>query len=256
MIFLLGGNGFVGSGFARWCAANGRELVVLTRTNYADYVGKRCSIFVNANGNSKKPLAAQQPLFDFDASVRSVRASLVDFQFDQYVHLSSCDVYPDCSSPATTLEEQVLDPSQQSPYGFHKSLAEQCVRHGAKRHLICRLGGFVGPGLKKNAIFDIVWGEKLWLDPDSELQFMHTDDCARIIMGLAESGAATNRTLNVCGAGVVRLREVMAWAGRSPPVNPGSPKVRYEVATAALARLTDVPPTPTVARRFVEQAVR
>jgi len=250
MIFVIGGRGFVGSAIVRRCEALGLEHAVIDRASYASYVGRRCALLVNANGNSRKPLAAKEPLAEFDASVRSVRASLEDFSFDCYVHLSSCDVYPDCSSPETTREEQPLDPAAQSPYGFHKYLAEQCVRHGAGKHVIFRLGGFVGPGLKKNAIFDILHGGPLWLDPESELQFLHTGDCARIVLDLAQAG--TEGTYNLCGAGVVKLADVMRERGREVPVQPGSPRVRYEVSVERVRALAEIPET----RRTVFQFVR
>ena len=123
MIFIIGGGGFVGSAFVRSCAKAGKEFSIINRQNYGEFVGKRCDVLINANGNSKKFLAQKDPLQDFDASVRSVRASLIDFRHDYYIYLSSCDVYPDCSSPETTSEDQKLDVSEQSPYGFHKYLA-------------------------------------------------------------------------------------------------------------------------------------
>lgn len=250
MIFVIGGRGFVGSGIVRRCESLGLEHVVIDRASYASYVGGRCSLLVNANGNSRKPLAAKEPLVEFDASVRSVRASLADFSFDRYVHLSSCDVYPDCSSPQTTREEQLLDPAAQSAYGFHKYLAEQCVRHGAGKHLIFRLGGFVGPGLKKNAIFDILHGGPLWLDPESELQFLHTDDCARIVLDLALAG--TTGTYNLCGSGVVKLSDVMRETRREVAVQPGSPRVRYEVSVERIGALAEVPETRQTVFQFVQ----
>ena len=164
-VFLIGGEGFVGSAYARLLARTGIEHAIITRANYDHLVGQHCDVLINANGNSRKPLAVSDPLADFDASVRSVRASLVDFQFERYVHLSSCDVYPDCSSPETTQESVPPEIGRQSPYGFHKYLAEQCVQHAAANWQVFRLGGFVGPGLKKNAIFDILHGGPLWLDP-------------------------------------------------------------------------------------------
>jgi nucleoside-diphosphate-sugar epimerase len=248
-ILILGGGGFVGSGIARQCAARGHDYSVITRANYEQTRGSRCRIFINANGNSRKPLAKQDPVGEFDASVRSVRASLDDFQYDFYVHLSSCDVYPDCSAPEVTREDQPLDPASQSPYGFHKYLAEQCVRHAAPRHLILRLGGFVGPGLKKNAIFDILNGGPLWLDPESELQFMNTDACGGLVLDMAEKQTGT---YNLCGRGVVRLRDVMEAAG-SPDirVNPGSPRVRYEVSVEKVSRVIDVPETRDAVFAFV-----
>ena len=250
MIFLLGGRGLVGSAFARVCEATGTAYTIIDRENYASLAGQSCALFVNANGNSRKPLAVREPLTDFDANVRVTRQTLVDFRFDRYIHLSSCDVYPDCSTPAVTAEEQVLDPAAQSPYGFHKGLGEACVRHAARDWLIFRLGGFVGPGLKKNAIFDILNGGPLWLDPASALQFLHTDAAARIMLDLARRSPG-REIYNLCGAGVVSLEQVMADAGREVPVNPGSPVVQYEVSIEKISRLVTVPPTRQTVAAFV-----
>ena len=255
MIFILGGNGFVGSAFARLCRATGRAHAVLTRQNYDEYRGRACSLLVNANGNSKKFLPREQPLEDFDLSVRSVRASLVDFRYDAYVYLSSCDVYPDCSDPRLSCEDSTPDAARQSPYGFHKYLAEQCVRHAARRHLIFRMGGFVGPGLKKNAVYDILNGGPLWLDPASELQFIPTDRLAEIVVGLAESGAA-NDTFNICGRGTIRLEEIVRLVGRDVPVQPGAARVRYEINLGKIARLVELPETAAAVRQFVCQELR
>lgn len=250
MIFLIGGRGLVGSAFARVLESQGREFAILDRATYKDYVGQSCCLLINANGNSRKPLAKQDPMADFDASVRSVRASLVDFRFERYIHLSSCDVYADCSTPEATREDQPLDPAAQSAYGFHKHLAELCVRHAAPDWLIFRFGGFVGPGLKKNAIFDILNGGPLWLDPASELQFLHTDDAARLVLEVADRGV-TREAVNVCGRGVISLSEVMERTGKYVAVNPGSPRVRYEVSIEKVSRWVEVPETRTAVLDFV-----
>jgi nucleoside-diphosphate-sugar epimerase len=255
MIFILGGHGLVGSAFARVCERSKKQFSIIDRQNYKDHVGLPCDLFVNANGNSRKPLAKSDPLADFDASVRSVRVSLVDFRYEKYIHLSSCDVYPDCSTPQVTMEDQSLDPALQSPYGCHKFLAEQCVRHAAKEWIVFRLGGFVGPGLKKNAVFDILNGGPLWLQPESALQFLHTDDAARIIFDLADRGIS-REALNLCGSGLVRLSEVMEWVGNDVPVKPGSPLVRYDVSLDKIAGLTTIPDTRAAVREFVRAELR
>ena len=248
--FILGGGGLVGSAVVRACEAAGRSYTVIGRENYASMRGKTCDVFVNANGSSRKLLADRDPLADFEANVRSVRASLVDFHFRRYAHVSSCDVYPDCSSPRSTREDIALDPGRQSAYGFHKSLAEQCVRHAAGDWLILRCGGFVGPGLKKNAIFDILNGGPLFLDPDSALQFLHTDRAASILFRLLESGAR-NEVFNVCGKGVVRLSEAAALAPAPVPVQPGSPLVRYEISLEKLSGIVEPPETRPEVLAFV-----
>lgn len=251
-VFILGGRGMLGSAFARFCEKGGRSYTVIARDDYGSLRGRSCDIFINANGNSRKPLASVQPMEDFDASVRSVRASVVDFRYRRYVHLSSCDVYPDCDSAETTREDQRLDPARQSAYGFHKYLAEQCVQHGAPEWLVLRFGGFIGPGLKKNAIYDILHGGPLYLDPASELQYLHTARAAEITFHLLEAGVR-NEVFNVCGKGVVRLSEVAALAPSAVIVQPASPLVRYEISLEKLSRYLEPPETRPEVMAFVRE---
>ena len=251
-VFILGGRGLVGSAVARACAAAGKSFTVIEPDNYASLRGHACEVLVNANGSSSKLLAARDPQADFDANVRSVRASLVDFGFRRYVHFSSSDVYPDSSRPAATREDSPLDPSLQTPYGFHKYLAEQCVRHGAADWLILRGGGFIGPGLRKNAIFDILKGGPLYLDPDSELQYLHTDCAAQIVFRLLETGVR-NEVWNLCAKGTIRLREVAALAPAPVPVEPGSPRVRCELDVEKLSRQVELPQTRPEVLDFVRR---
>lgn len=255
MIFILGGRGFVGSALVRYCEGKGIVHTIITRENYNDLKGKSCNIFINANGNSKKFMAEEQPLAEFDASVRSVRASLADFNADYYVHLSSCDVYPDCSSQATTHEDVEPDVTRQSHYGFHKYLAELCVRHDTQRWLIARMGGFVGPGMKKNPIFDILNGRPLRLDPKSELQYMHTDAFAKILFDLIDQNVG-NQVINVCGAGTISLEEVIACASARVTTVPGSPLVRYEVSIERLRSMVSVPESRNIVREFIARGYR
>ncbi len=180
-VIIIGGEGFVGSAYTRWCQQNSVNHLVINRANYENYIGTKCDLLINANGNSKKFLARENPLLEFDESVRSVRRSLIDFPANKYVFLSSCDVYPDCSTPETTAEDSIININEQSAYGFHKYLAEQCVSHCHSDWLIFRMGGFVGKGIKKNPIFDILQGEKLWLHPESQLQYINTDVAANAV---------------------------------------------------------------------------
>ncbi|MFO0972717.1 MAG: NAD-dependent epimerase/dehydratase family protein [Phycisphaerae bacterium] len=250
MIFVLGGRGFVGSAFVRALRAAGREHVILDRASYAAHAGQPCDLFINANGNSRKPLAASQPLVDFDASVRVVRQTLVDFPARAYLLLSSCDVYPDCSDPRAAVESTPLDPARQSPYGFHKHLAEQCVQHAANNWLVFRMGGLVGPGLWKNAIFDILKGGPLWLHPDSQLQFMSTDWAATTMLALADRGLS-GQTFNLAGAGVIALRDALAAVPHAVTLAPDAPRVRYEVSVDRLRAHLPVPDSRATVLDFI-----
>ena len=169
MILVIGGGGFVGQAYPRLFERLGLPYTIVTRENYDALSGIDCDLLINANGNSKKFLSDQDPVFDFDASVTSVVRSLERFKPRRYVLLSSGDVYPTQRSPAETQESAALDTTQMSRYGFHKYLAEMVVNAIHPAPLVIRMGGFVGPGMRKNAIFDMLNDAPVWLHPDSEL---------------------------------------------------------------------------------------
>ena len=184
MIFIIGGKGYVGQAYPRLFESRGIAYTLVTRENYGELIGQSCSVLINANGNSKKFLADQDPVGEFDASVTSVVRSLADFKADHYVFLSSGDVYPQQDTPSTTREDDPLDMRAMSRYGLHKYTAENLVRAIHPGPLVMRMGGFVGPGMKKNAIFDMLNDQPIWLTPDSELQFISTDRAAALVWSL------------------------------------------------------------------------
>ncbi len=256
-VLVLGAKGFVGSAVAAEAAQRGLHIIAVDKDEYDAARGAACDVLINANGNSKKYLAAQDPALEFDLSVRSVERSLHDFRFGLYVHLSSCDVYADPSSPATTDEDVPVDPRRLSQYGFHKWLAEQLVRHDARRWLIVRMGGFVGPRLWKNSIHDLLTGAPLRVHPDSAYQYLDTRDFARILFTLIHAGLE-GAIVNVTGDGVVRLREVADWLGlAAPPLAEGDlPVEHYEIALDRLRRHIAPPPTRDTVRRFLDECRR
>ena len=238
MIYIIGGRGYVGSGFARYCRSRGLPHEVITRDNYDQFAGTSCDVLVNANGNSRKYLADRDPVAEFDASVRSVAVSLSAFAVKTYVLISTGDVYSDTSSPATTDEDRELDLGRMSRYGLHKSLAERLVMGAHRDWLVVRAGGFVGPGIKKNAVFDILTNAKIWLSPESELQFIHTDRAAEIVMGIVERRGTGRQIVNLGGRGTLRLGELHAAIGSTGQFDPGAPTVRFELSLAKLERLS------------------
>jgi nucleoside-diphosphate-sugar epimerase len=254
MIFILGGKGFLGSALIRYCQGQKWDYAAIDQEEYSAFDGASCDLLINANGNSRKFLASQNPVDDFDLNVRSVRRTLEDFRFGAYVYFSSADVYPDSGSPMATREDQFIDPACQSPYGFHKYLSEQCVRHKAAEWLILRLSGFVGPGLRKNPIHDILSDHPLWVSPDSEFQYLHTRDLARIVFELALDRGIRREVLNVGARGVISTQEAARLAGKHLNVREGSPRVRCELALEKLGRHCAIPQTVETIRDFVRSS--
>lgn len=217
MIYILGSDGFVGSAFMRYCQQHHWPHQGITKANYSEFKGTTCDLFINANGNSKKFLANQNPVNEFELSTLSVYRSLFDFKFKKYVYLSSSDVYPDCSNPNTTQESIFIDESKQSPYGFHKYLSEKIVKKQCPQWLIFRLSGMVGENLRKNPIFDILQGGPLWVKEDSEFQFMNTDDVARIVFSI--SANVQNDIFNLGGSGTIKIGEIIRFLEKTVTYN-------------------------------------
>lgn len=255
-VLILGAKGFVGSAMMREAGRRGLRALGVDLDNYEASRGASCDLLLNANGNSKKFLSDEDPNLDFDLSVRSVARSLRDFRFLRYTHLSTIDVYPEKSDPALNTERAPIDPARLSRYGFHKHLAEQLVRVETPAWLIVRMGGFVGPGLRKNAIYDLLKGQPLRVHPDSRYQFMRSDDMARIVFDLAAAGAG-HEILNVAGDGLVSPREVAATIPHASlegaPMD--KPPERYEVNIEAIRSRTAVPRTADAVARFVRDVL-
>lgn len=252
---VLGAGGFIGSTVVAEAQRRGFRTLGVTRQNYETHKGTACALLVNANGNSKKFLARENPPLDFDLSVRSVHQSLHDFPADTYVHLSTIDVYSEVMDPAKNHENAPIDTARLSPYGFHKLLAEQLVRHYAKRWLILRMGGFVGPGLRKNSIYDLLKGAQLRVHPDSSYQYLDSRFLASLAFDLPQRGLA-GETINCAGSGLISVREIAALipGAALPPMPAGQPE-RYEVNTAKLRALVPVPSTRDTVSAFVARVL-
>jgi nucleoside-diphosphate-sugar epimerase len=212
-VTVIGANGFVGSSFVRLLADRPDvELLCVTRQNFESLPPTHSDVVIEAACNSKKFLADQDPLSEFESSVTHRLKSVLRFTGELHMHISSVDVYSDLTSPTATREDSPIDPGGVSRYGMHKFLAEQLVRHYAPRWVVLRLAGMVGPGLRKNPVYDILHGNSLRIHPDSQYQFMLTDEVARVAWGLIERGTE-RETFNLCGDGLISMREIARLAG-------------------------------------------
>lgn len=256
-VTVIGANGFVGSAFARLLKNKpGIKLTEVTRENYAEWRGRESDVLIEAAGNSKKFFADQNPAAEFEASVTHRLRTLLDFPARLHLHISSVDVYNDLTSPATTHEDSTLDISRSSRYGAHKFLAEQLVRQYASRWLIVRFAGMVGPGLRKNPVFDVLHGEPLRIHPDSLYQFLNTDDAARIAWDLAQSGVA-GEIFNVCGDGLISPQEISRLADRPLNLTLLAAEARLRIVNVSVAKIksrASLPATRQTIEDYVSRA--
>lgn len=251
-LLILGAFGFVGSAIVTEAKARGLSVVEVGSKNYQPGLSARWVI--NANGNSKKYLAREQPAREFDLSVRSTMQSLHDFSCERYCFLSSIDVYDNVRDPSANKEDAAIRRDALSPYGLHKLMAEDLVRHYAPRWLILRMGGFVGPGLRKNSIYDLLKGAPLRVHPDSRYQFQHTRALAQTALDFLDAG--TEREIwNVAGVGTLSVREIAQWIPNAKLPAPAGEPEQYEINIERLQARRAVASTHDTVRKFVEDVL-
>lgn len=255
-VTVIGGRGFVGSAFVRALGErHGVRVRSITRDNYEELKGTGSDIVIDAAGNSKKFIAEQEPFRDFELSVAHRLRTLMDFPAGTHVHVSSADVYSGLESPATTNEGSPIDMARSSNYGFHKRMAEQLVQRYAQQWLIVRLAGMVGPGLRKNPVYDILTGAELRIHPESRYQFIATETAADVTWRLVEGGVR-NEVYNICGRGLVSPREIAAIAGRplrvAAEAASSAPRI-VDIDIQKIERRWPMPESKAVIEKFVAQ---
>jgi len=161
---LIGYSGFVGSTLLRQ-----RPFEALFRsTNIADIVGQRFGTVVCAGAPAQKWIANREPGADRQ-NIERLMTQLDSVQCDRLILISTVDVF---GEPLGVTEETPVDETNLHPYGLHRRLLEKFVERRFPDHLIVRLPGLVGPGLRKNVIYDFLNDNNLQaIDSRSEFQF-------------------------------------------------------------------------------------
>ena len=163
---LIGHTGFVGGNLASQVAFD----TTYNSTNIEDIRGRAYELVVCAGAPGAKWKANKDPDAD-RASIERLMSCLASVSADHAVLISTVDVYPE---PINVNEETAIEPIQQdqgSPYGRHRLQLERFVSERFESTIV-RLPALFGPGLKKNAIYDILHDHQPErICPDSVFQF-------------------------------------------------------------------------------------
>lgn len=145
---LIGYSGFVGGTLLKQAPFD----ALYRSTDIAGIRGKQFDLVVCAGAPAQKWLANKEPEADLQA-ISSLIEHLKTIQCNTFVLISTVDVFqhPNGVDEATPVVETVLH-----PYGLHRRMLEHFAAQQFERHLIARLPGLVGPGLRKNVIFDFL----------------------------------------------------------------------------------------------------
>ncbi|MFZ2405143.1 MAG: hypothetical protein WAW41_08405 [Methylobacter sp.] len=145
---LIGFTGFVGSTLLKQAPFES----LYRSTNIAEIEGKAFDTVVCAGAPAQKWIANREPEADRE-KIDGLIAHLKTIRCETFILISTVDVF---KNPIGVDEDTPIDETGLHAYGLHRRLLEKFVESHFPRHLIVRLPGLVGPGLRKNVIFDFL----------------------------------------------------------------------------------------------------
>jgi nucleoside-diphosphate-sugar epimerase len=150
---LIGFSGFVGGTLLKQAHFD----ALYRSTNIHEIDNREFDVVVCAGAPAQKWIANRHPVDDRE-KIESLIAHVGAIKCRTFILISTVDVFKDPIGvdEATPIEEAGLH-----PYGLHRRLLEKFVQQTFSNHLIVRLPGLVGPGLRKNVIFDFLNGNNL-----------------------------------------------------------------------------------------------
>ncbi|WP_332765818.1 pyridine nucleotide transhydrogenase [Pseudomonas koreensis] len=145
---LIGFSGFVGTTLLK----QAQFQSLYRSTNIADIAGQSFDTVVCAGAPAQKWIANREPEAD-RSKIEGLIAHLKTLKCRRFILISTVDVF---KSSVGVDEDSPVDESGLHAYGLNRRLLEKFVEAHFPEHLIVRLPGLVGPGLRKNVIFDFL----------------------------------------------------------------------------------------------------
>lgn len=161
---LIGYTGFVGSALLKQRSFDKQYR----STNIHEIAGEQFDMAVCAGAPAQKWIANKEPANDLK-NIERLMEHLRQVSCKHFILISTVDVFKE---PVEVDESSVVEETGLHPYGLHRYYLEQMVMKHFPKHLVVRLPGLVGPGLRKNALFDLLNGNNLEaLDSRAVFQF-------------------------------------------------------------------------------------
>jgi dTDP-4-dehydrorhamnose reductase len=150
---LIGYTGFVGANLA----TQSHYTDLYRSSNIGDMNGGSFDLVVCAGVQAKKWWANQNEAADWEGITKLLEV-LETVSVKRFILISTVDVYP---NPSGVDEFTPVDPDTNHPYGKHRYLVENFVCERFADHLVLRLPGLFGKGIKKNVIYDMLHDNEL-----------------------------------------------------------------------------------------------
>jgi hypothetical protein len=161
---LIGHSGFVGTSLARQYSFGAHYR----STNIGEIDNKSFDLVVCAAASAQKWIANKAPEADL-ARIGALIDHLNKMKCHKFVLISTVDVFKE---PVEVNERSPVSETGLQPYGLNRRHLEKFVESRFEDPLIIRLPGLIGPGLRKNVIYDLLHDNNLAaVDSRSVYQF-------------------------------------------------------------------------------------
>lgn len=145
---LIGFSGFVGGTLLKQTQFDS----LYRSTNIAEINGQTFDTVVCAGAPAQKWLANRDPETD-QKKIDQLIAHLATIKCHTFILISTVDVF---KTAMGVDEDTPVDEAGLQAYGLNRRRLEKFVENHFSHYLIVRLPGLVGPGLRKNVIFDFL----------------------------------------------------------------------------------------------------
>lgn len=211
-IIVLGHTGFVGRTIFQLLAAS--EHSVEGINSRSPQIDTECDIVVNCAGNSKKYFAEKS----YDA------AHLLEEKIlDRFKRIKTRKV----------IQVSSIAVEDRTNYGATKRYVEEEIKKISFDFCILRLGCLVGSGLSKNAVYDLVNNNPLYVSLSSTCNFIHTSRVAEFIDHLIEHWKS-HEIINVAATKSISVGEMATMMKKVPQIRENARTEHCQIDTDKL----------------------
>ncbi len=191
-ICIIGHTGFVGQTVYNYLSTIYHTCGINTKTTKIPK--DHFDITINCAGNAKKYLSEKEPQKDILINAK-IFNTILQLKTKKLIHISSIS--------ATDLPN--------NNYTISKLITEEYSKLYFSNSIILRLGGIIGPNLKKNVVFDIINNKKLFVTFNSTYNYISTNAIAKIIEKIIKLNIQ-NKIINIAACDSISVSEIITEA--------------------------------------------